>query len=166
MSQQGSLLTGGGGNLPGNSVQFVQAATGANVSIVTTIPRDGSIPQQTEGTEFLTLAITPTKATNRLVLTCAINAQLTAVGGSRHAVGALFQDTTANALTSITMESTTIALTSAGTFTLHYTMIAGTILPTTFKLRAGLNVAGGTLDINPTSYGNVITTFTIMEIEV
>jgi len=168
MSQQGSLATTAvvAGNTAGNIVQLVQSSTGAQISITTTIPQDGTIPQQTEGTEFLTLTITPSKVTNRLVLMCPINAEATP-SSEKSSAAALFQDATANALTTILMDYAPTDLAGGGTFDLLYTMVAGTILPTTFKLRAGLATAGGSLVINRNNtYGGFVTTFTIMEIEV
>jgi hypothetical protein len=52
----------------GRVVQIVNSQTGAMASGNTAIPDDDTIPQITEGTEFLTLAITPQSVTNKLML--------------------------------------------------------------------------------------------------
>lgn len=126
----------------GAAVQIVHTETGAVATGTTTIPSDDTIPQNTEGTEFLTLAITPTNTNNKLlievVLICAysIAAQIWV---------ALFQDTTANSL-AVVGERLDNA-NNVYAVVLRHEMTAGTTSSTTFKIRAGSNAAG-TLTVN------------------
>jgi len=103
----------------------------------TVMPKDDTIPQNTEGHEFLTRSITPTRAANILVIE--VQAWL---GNSVDAVigGAIFQDSTANALAA----GSTFPHVSYSTPSLLYIrhrMTAGTTSSTTFKFRAGQDVA-------------------------
>ena len=50
--------------LQGQVLQVVNYQTGALASGTTTMPTDNTIPQNTEGTEFMTLAITPRSASS------------------------------------------------------------------------------------------------------
>ena len=50
----------------GKVVQIVNVQDGAVATTTTAIPLDDTIPQNTEGGEFMTLAITPTSATSKL----------------------------------------------------------------------------------------------------
>ena len=127
------------GALPSASkiVQVVSAQTGAVATGTGTIPFDDTIPQNTEGTQFMTATITPTNASNLLLIEVvafvAPNAQVTMQG-------ALFQDSTANALAaSLQVVSTSTDRVQLDTFT-HY-MVAGTTSATTFKYRSGANGA-------------------------
>lgn len=129
---------GGGGG--GVVVQVVNTQTGAVATGTTTIPLDDSIPQNTEGDEYMTLAITPTSATNKLRIDAVFYG--TSDTGFRNLIVALFQDTTASALA---VGFNTIEI---GTFVYpimftHY-MTAGTTSATTFKVRAGTDGAGTT----------------------
>ena len=71
-------------------VQVVNTQTGAVATGTTVLPNDNTIPQNDEGNEFMTLAITPTHASNKLLIQVTI-ILASSVNGSR--VGApLFQD--------------------------------------------------------------------------
>jgi hypothetical protein len=50
----------------GNVLQVVNVQTGAVATGTTTIAFDDTVPQSSEGTEFITLAITPTSSTSKL----------------------------------------------------------------------------------------------------
>jgi hypothetical protein len=125
----------------GNVIQVVNYQTGAVATGTTTIPVDDTIPQNTEGTEFMTLAITPTNASNKLLIEVVCNVSNSAVAGQALAV-ALFQDLTANALA--TQSASTTGTDQAIPFKFAHYMTAGTTSSTTFKVRAGLNAAGTT----------------------
>ena len=154
------------GALPAGSVlQVVNSQTGAVATGTTTIPRDNTIPQITEGTQFLSLAITPISATSKLLIqvNMFLSPSLTA-----YATAALFQDATANALavsTAIAPAATGVAITS-----FNYFMTSGTTSSTTFTVRAGMQTAG-TITVNGTDstrlFGGVASTsITITEIAV
>jgi hypothetical protein len=127
-------IAGDGSGLTGTSkiVQVVNVMDGEVGTTTTTIPFDNSIPQNTEGTEFLTLAITPTSATNKLridvVMTWSCNS-------SSLPCLALFQDSTASAIAAVFTETDTVNHGECTSFT-HY-MTSGTTSSTTFKVRMG-----------------------------
>lgn len=121
--------------ISGAVLQVVNFQTGAVATGSTVIPHDDTIPQKTEGDEYMTLAITPSKATNKLKIDVVVF--LCSASGDRRAA-ALFQDDTASALAvgmayKGSTESHCIAFT-------HY-MTAGTASETTFKVRAGTETA-------------------------
>ncbi len=140
----GTLLTsnGDGSSLTGITskvVQVVNVMDGAVGTGTTVTVDDDSIPQNTEGDEYMTLAITPTSATNKLKIDVVFWGGSSAAGPMQVA---LFQDTTANALAAVTTyESVGTAKQTTG-FT-HY-MTAGTTSSTTFKVRAGNSSVGTT----------------------
>ena len=164
----GANLTGlTDGQMPaGSAVQVVNVQTGAVATGTTTVPLDDSIPQKTEGTEFMTLAITPTSATNKLKIEVLFIGVYPA-----DAVMALmlFQDSTANALATNFNWS---GGSNTRNFSMHLShfMTAGTTSATTFKIRAGGDNSG-TLTFNGRTgsrqYGGTLaSSITITEIAV
>jgi hypothetical protein len=125
--------TGGGGG-SGACVQVVNTQTGAVNTGSTAIPVDDTIPQNTEGVEFMTLAVTPTNASNKLKIDVVIF--LTSASGGKWLTAALFQDSTANALA--TQSHFNYGVGTAGNcLVFSFYMTAGTTSATTFKVRAG-----------------------------
>ena len=124
--------------LPGSTVQEKYTVDGAAANGATTMPCDNTTPQNTEGVEFMTLAVTPSSAINILRIESALH--LNSGAGGKTAL-ALFQDTTADALASSLSE-----LTNDNFFQqrIIHRMTAGTTSATTFKLRAGSHGAGTT----------------------
>ena len=120
-------------------IQIVNTPNGSVATGTTTIPFDDTIPQNTEGNEYMTCAITPTNASSTLeidVLWC---------GGSsvaNYMAVCLFQDSTANALA--VSWNDTFQANSPTSITIKYLMTAGTTSATTFKVRAGGITAGTT----------------------
>lgn len=121
----------------GIPVQIVNTTSSAIASGSTVIPFDDTIPQNTEGTEFMTLAITPKSATNILIIEADL--QLASDTASREIIAALFQDATANALAA---KSGFVAGATRFPLFVRHTMAAGTTSAITFKIRAGLDSAG------------------------
>ena len=97
-----------------------------------TIPTDDSIPQNTEGTEFITATITPRSASNRLVIEFR---GMVGADANRTVAAALFQDSTANAIAANAIEVP--GVNSVMQIALKYEMAAGTTSATTFKIRVG-----------------------------
>jgi len=125
----------------GGVVQIVNTQTGAVATGTTTTPLDDTIPQNTEGNQYMTLAITPKATTNRLKIEVQfVYAHSTGV----HVTVALFQDNTANALAAV-VDGTGVADAMSPVSLVHY-MTAGTTSETTFKVRAG--GVSGTLTFN------------------
>jgi|TARA_Y100000296_G_scaffold87154_1_gene130119 hypothetical protein len=127
----------------GSTIQEVNTQTGAVATGTTIMPGDDTIPQNNEGDEYMTLAITPTNTNNKLKIE--IIASVSHSGTAITCTAALFQDSTADALAA---QSHTLA--GAGgsgfieTLTLTHYMTAGTTSATTFKLRLGGAGAGTT----------------------
>jgi len=117
----------------GTVIQVVSTTSVAMATGTTVIPNDDTIPQKTEGTEFLTLAITPTNASNKLKIE--VVGLWTSDGANTWAIAALFQDSTAGALAvSHDFDATATAIVNHG---LSHFMTAGTTSATTFKVRVG-----------------------------
>ena len=139
-----SLVDGGSPVAPsgGKIVQVVNAINNAYSSGSTVAVGDNTIPQNDEGMEVMTLAITPTSASNKLLIHfSASNITSSALGGF---VTALFQDSTANALSGV--QTTFTAGWNQTTELTHY-MTSGTTSSTTFKIRLG-NINAATTYIN------------------
>lgn len=132
----------------GRVVQIVEATPYTTWSSTTNqIPYDDTVPQNTEGSEYLTASITPTKSTHRLIIEAML--PVSASGGAVTAVAALFQDSTASALAAT-------ATTVAGAdymipLVLRHEMAAGTTSATTFKIRAGRGGVSGSILLNGSS---------------
>ncbi len=122
---------------------FTEVATGS-----TQIPADDTIPQITEGDQYMTLAITPKSATNKLIIEG--SAMVSSTGATQNLTTALFQDATANALAANrTFQNTGTAV---NINPIYHSMIAGTTSSTTFRVRIGAGAAG-TTTFNGTSGG-------------
>ncbi len=141
------LVTNGSGVLSFKGgdpvVQRVNFQTGAVSTGTTVMPFDDTIPQITEGNEYMTLAITPKSASNILKIEAIAYASSTAPTGNVVVI-ALFQDATANALAAI---ASTQLPASGGIIVLppiFHTKTAGTTSATTFRIRIGATAAGTT----------------------
>lgn len=127
----------------GKIVQIVNFQTGAINTGTTNFPEDDTIPQITEGNEWMTLAITPTSATNKLKIDVVVHQS---TNGCSHNQVALFQDSTANAL-AVGFFTDTHYNNQMYCIAFTYYMTAGTTSSTTFKVRGG-NGGGGTATFN------------------
>lgn len=142
----GAIRTDGSGNINSSYLaqktifgQIVRFQTGLLASGTGLIPEDNTIPQNTEGDEYMSLQIAPLKTTSKLEIN-AIAYISNSVANPR--IGALFQDSTANALVSGShYDNTNSAMTP---ITLNHFMNSGTTSATTFKFRAGGGVASTT----------------------
>jgi len=116
----------------GAQVQQVQTLATAVATGTTTIPYDNTVPQSTEGTEFMTAAITPQSASNILVIDVIAHV---AASAAVDLTAALFQDSGANAIAAAPSN----VASSGVTRTLHFRhrMTAGTTSATTFRVRIG-----------------------------
>ena len=119
-------------------INVVNTQTGTVATGTTTIPQDNTIPQNTEGDQYMSLSYTPTSASNKLQI------DVVAFGSSSancSMVMALFQDSTANALAAI-VQYNVGGPTNNYSQTLKHTMTSGTTSAITFKVRIGLDNAG------------------------
>lgn len=138
------VLTSGGGTAAPlwttnkRVIQTVSTSTGALQTGTGLIPFDDTIPQITEGNEYLTQSITPTSTTSILEITAFLSVSHSIAG---HESIGLFQDAVANALSA---SSLYLPANANGQLSLTHRMAAGTTAATTFKIRAGSNNAGTT----------------------
>ena len=114
--------------------------TGAVATGTTVIPQDDTIPQITEGTEFMTLAFTPSNAASVLIVECVVHLATSAAGGQMAA--ALFRDAVANAL-AVAYQWVNVANAQA-CIKITHKMTAGQTTPITFRVRGGQANAGTT----------------------
>jgi len=125
---------------PGNVVQTVHTEDGEYASTTTLMVNDDTIPQITEGAEFISASITPTNASNKLKIE--VSVLLSSSSTNERTSGALFQDSTADAIAAMVCNyDGNVALTPQPLNFTHW-MTAGTTSSTTFSLRAGPIVAG------------------------
>ena len=161
------VITGISTGSAGKIVQIVNTITGVYASGTTVIPYDNTIPQNTEGDQYMSLAITPTSATNKLKIEVVFNGGESGNPANVLTV-ALFQDTTANALACSTVGSNAGNGYPTSCSFIHY-MTSGTTSATTFNVRAGLDTAGtmGFNGIGGQAFGGVMaSSITITEISV
>lgn len=142
-------------------IQRVVASTSAVGTTSANIPVDDTIPQNTEGAEFLTVTITPQATTNSLRILFSGFVGHDTLG--QNVAVALFQDSTAGALAAVF--NTAAGVNYGKTHVLQYEMAAGTTSATTFKIRMG--TGAGTLTVNGVFggrlFGGVAATFLVVE---
>lgn len=129
----GTLPTGGSGSIVKTQTTLSQTT----LTGTTTIPFDNTIPQSTEGTNFFSVAFTPTTTGNLIRVEATI---FGAYSVAAHVIAALFQDSTANALAAISMQTTTTN--QDVHLTLVYQFTAASTAATTLKLNVGGSTAG------------------------
>ena len=129
----GSALTG-----VGKVLQIVNVQDGALATGTTQTTNDDTVPQITEGTEFMTLAITPLSATSKLRIE-AVNANGATLAAGQWMIMALFVGTTTNALASV--QTHTGVVNSMVNQVLVHTMTSGVTTELTFRIRCGGNGA-------------------------
>lgn len=136
-------------DLPAGAViQSVCATYASNADLSTTIPNDDTIPQNTEGTEILTVSITPTSASSTIEIEFR---GMGAASGSANLVAALFKDSGANALAASTGIAGSVNL--PGPIGIIYQESAGSTSARTYKIRVGANT--GTCRLNGTTTGRL-----------
>ena len=148
----------------GHVIQHAYNQTGAVATGTTNFPEDDTIPQITEGDEFLTQAITPKSASSTISIEVHIfYSQSTS---TRSGIG-LFKDSNSDALA---FTSNYIhAATSMGNMQLFYAETSGNTNARTYRVRCGLISSSGTFTLNGQSgarkFGGVaLSTIRIMEI--
>jgi hypothetical protein len=160
-----TTLVGANMQKAGAIVQVVNTQTGTVATGTTVLPVDDTVPANTEGTEFFSLAITPTNSSNLLKIEVVFCFGLTvATGGAM----ALFQDSTSAALAASTASTSGIHE-QQQVFLTHW-MTAGTVSSTTFKIRGG-PASAATMTFNGSNSAQrfllkYASTITITEIQV
>lgn len=144
--------------LPGQIIQTAISVDGAGATGSTTVPNDDTIPQNTEGTQFQSQAITPNSAANLLDISALF--QWAASTNGQYPLS-LFQDSMANAL-AVSVDTEQDGGGNHRSIYLEHFMRAGTTSSTTLKTRFGGNNAG-TWTFNGTGgsrrYGGVMNSF-------
>ncbi|TAL39627.1 MAG: hypothetical protein EPN97_02060 [Alphaproteobacteria bacterium] len=127
----------------GSIIQTVSATYASNADLTTTIPLDDTIPQITEGTEVVTVSITPTSASSMIEVSfCAFGS----ASAAAVLIAALFKDTGSNALQVSTMVAGGGSLPDC--ISLTYFENAANTSARTYRIRVGLN--SGTCRLNGT----------------
>ncbi len=146
-------------------LQVVSTQDGTMSQHTTAMPFDNTIPQNDEGEEIMTRAITPAATSHRLMITVNV---FFAHDNNINVGIALFQDSTANALASGFVHMATGAADEPHHISFVHEMEAGTTSETTFKVRLG-GSDGTTTTWNGVSGsqrmgGSFASSITIMEI--
>lgn len=133
------IVTNGSGTLSFSSAsstlkQRAYATSTTVTTCSTAIPADNTIPQNTEGNEVITCAITPGSASTTLIIRCVIPIA-TNTHASKYVTAALFQDSTAGALAATAQFR--VAAAETRSIVLEHKMTSGTTSATTFKVRVG-----------------------------
>ena len=150
--------------LPAGSVlQVVNFTTGVLATGSTAIPADNTIPQITEGNQYMSLSITPTSASSTLKVDVVWIGSANTTGSALCV--ALFRDSGANALATSYQNQAVGQYFTSQCFTSF--VASGSAALTTFTVRAG--VSSGTTTFNgvgTTSYlgGSLASSITITEI--
>ena len=128
---------------PGGVIQTSYGEYTANTNLMATIPVDDTIPQNTEGTEILAVAITPKFSSSRIL--ARFQAQYSNTPAPSTALVALFRDANANALASqiSTMGTASFQLNLA----LEYMDSPSTTSAITYRIRIGPG-AGAIMRLN------------------
>lgn len=135
-------IYGQGVPLPGQVIQSNMVEDSAVATGTTTLPWDDTIPQKTEGNQYLSLSLTPSSPSSLLVAD--VRAAITYSGANWQTM-ALFRDSGADAIAAIYRYITTG--TDGGRMDLKKRVVSATTSSTTFSMRSG-NTAAGTTTFN------------------
>ena len=140
----------------GKVLQSVNVLSGALITATSNLfPEDDTIPQNTEGDEVMTLAITPVSATSKLHIF--VNAFGSHSASPRQGI-ALFVDSDADAI-SFSDSASGGATTMMGV-SLNYVVTSGSTSARTYKLRMAGMASSGTLSFNGQAGGRMFGTVT------
>lgn len=109
----------------------------ANANLTAIIPADDTIPQNTEGTQILSVSFTPKSTTNRVRLR--FTGQFTGSASPSTCVGALFSSASANALAASLVTSATTGYLEQ--ITIEHEYVPATTAALTFSVRVGPTTA-------------------------
>ncbi len=137
--------------LPGQVVGWKRSEDGAVNTTTTALPNDDTIPQNTEGGQFLTTSYTPSSAANLLNVSMQMNLAHATTGIQMGM--ALFRDSTANALAAVQGRHTA-GLTLNVPYNINHSVIAGATTSTTFNGRGGGDT-GATVTFNGVGGGRL-----------
>ena len=153
----------------GAIVQVVNVQDGDVAASTALIPHDATVPQITEGAEFMTLAITPASTSNKLKID--VVAILASNAATNWLIGSLFNTDfhSTNAIKTMQEWHDTVNTGAIMGFTVF--MDAPTTSATTFRFRAGSRDSGTTTFSGTNSSanfgdGHMVSSMTITEIKV
>lgn len=132
--------------LSGRTAQVQVYRTGAVASGSNAIPFDNTIPQITEGDQYMSITVTPTNASSTLEIS--VTAVLSCTNNGMVVMAALFQVGVSDALA---VAANTQAGTGISTISFKHHMTAGTTSPITFTVRGGGQAGSCYLNGNNTS---------------
>lgn len=145
--------------LPGQVVQRTIAIDSSMATGTTTIPADDTIPQNTEGNQFMSLAITPKSACNIIRVTVDVHLH----SGAAALFMGIWKDTTGNCANG---NFENMGGTRTNPRHLVFEEFASNTTARTYKMRAGTDVAG-TVTFNGYAgarfYGGVVTSSMMIE---
>lgn len=148
--------------ISGGIVQSQSQFTGAVATGTNSIPNDDTIPQITEGDQYLTVTITPTSATSILEIEAQIVGSL---NSGAQAAAALFKVGTSDALAAVYIPPGGSGVPVNGT--LAWRIVAGSTSAQTFTVRAGPSSAGATFTFNGSAaarrFGGVMNSFIVVK---
>ncbi len=127
-------------------LQRLSSNTVVASEITTTIPFDDTIPQDTEGTQLLTVGITPSSTTSKIIIDAIVPCSLNT---ATQIILALFKGA-GNAIAAGFANQATAA--QPNTIQLHHEFVPGATTPLTIALNIGSS-AGDKLGINGTDAG-------------
>lgn len=166
-SGSGSWTTLDYATLPNGTVlQHQYTAVETRTSTTSVIPTDGTIPQNTEGTEVMTVSITPKLSTSILKIEFTL-----AVSGSDNTsiIGALFKDSDASAIYACVSFSAAGGTVYWANQSLHgcFYVTSGSTSSRTYKVRLGNGRSTGyNAVLNENLFGNVeLSTLSVTEIK-
>jgi hypothetical protein len=151
----------------GSVVQVSRTAPVATDSSTAQIPNDNSVPQNTEGHEFMALTHTPLSATNKLLIEVVLvgSIDIDPLDDTATVTVALFRDAVVAALAAAGQ-----LFTPAGSnqFTLsfsHYINVPAGLTPVMLKVRAGGDHTRTTVNVNDKYGGRAASSITVTEIQ-
>jgi hypothetical protein len=152
LTSDGTTWTSAALSVTGRILQTVSSMLSTYDSTGTAIPYDDTIPQNTEGKEYTTLAITPQSASSTLEIEVTMSINNT--GALASACAALFVDSTANALAAYGNNQNS----SLGTvITFTHRVASGSTSARTYKVRFGASSGSAYVNGDGTArrYGGV-----------
>lgn len=137
-------------------VGYARTRSGALQASTVVIPFDNSIPQKTEGTQWLSKAYTATRVGNLLRVRVKANVSVNVTNAVM--CGALFRDSAADAVAATAMTGP-VTLDAPTQFVLEWEEVVADLSAHTFAFRAGPAVGSMTMNLNHITTGGVTAQF-------
>lgn len=137
--------------LAGSVIDRAYAEYTANAALTATIPSDDTIPQNTEGTQILSVSFTPKSATSRVRLR--FQGEFALSSANQSGVAAIFSSASANALRATI--TTAAGADFAEPLVVEHEYVPGVTTAITFSVRVGPNAAV-TMRMNGVTSGRLL----------